>query len=299
MDKILEVLTKKGPLTGKELLRELPGDEFSLWVACRRSEDVVSRIVGRRYLRLDIQVEDYARLSPSIMREFFGYTLLGTRSQAGEMARRAEELREELARTSRKKFELARKVMGQLVEEHEEAERINHGAAFMIAGDVVYGMAHGEPRPESSTGELVKGSDLDIIVVTEGLPLEVTASLDAAIYREKHRLLMNPALREEIDSIVKDTGRVRKQLEFQDFKSMVASKILLEAEFLWGSRDLFDRVKEMLAQKGIPERIRALEEKAALDREAAEAYLLKAPPDLPRDEAMKLFHTAEEKEEIF
>ena len=37
----------------------------------------------------------------------------------------------------------------------------------MIAGDVVFEMAHLEPRPESSTGKLVKGSDLDIVVVTK------------------------------------------------------------------------------------------------------------------------------------
>ncbi|MCW3490617.1 hypothetical protein [Dethiobacter alkaliphilus] len=299
MKQIVDVLKDSGPLTGKELLRAVPMDDLSLWAACRRSEQICSRIVGRRYLRLDRRVEEYARLSPSIMREFYNYTVLGTVEQMQKVEARAEELQVELARISREKLSLAQKSMEQLVEGLECREQIKSSAAFMIAGDVVYGMAHAEPRPEISTGELVKGSDLDIIVVVEGLPEKEVAVLDAAIQREKYRLLVSPAWREEIDSIIKDTARVREQLKFQDFKAMVASKILHEADFLWGSHDIFGRIKEMVKQSGIPEKIRAMEEKAVVDRKAAEECLLQSPPSLSRDEAMKLFLTTEEKEEIF
>jgi len=36
-----------------------------------------------------------------------------------------------------------------------------------IAGDIVYNMAHNVPCPERSTGKLVKGSDMHIVVVVD------------------------------------------------------------------------------------------------------------------------------------
>jgi hypothetical protein len=58
-----------------------------------------------------------------------------------------------------------------LFENHPERDHIINQTCFIIAGDVVFGMAHAEPRPEASTGELVKGSDLDIIVIADDLPM--------------------------------------------------------------------------------------------------------------------------------
>jgi hypothetical protein len=300
MDDLIRILDSRGPLTGKELLKETGSDEFSLWAACSRSEAVITKIIGRRYLRLDQQVEEYARLSPSIMREFYSYTVVGTAQYEQEILQKAELLRQEIVETSKKKLHLAQKTIAGLVEAHRDCAIIKKCACFLIAGDVVYQMAHGEPRPETSTGEMVRGSDLDIIVVVEDLPEAVIGTLDAAIYDEKYRLLMSPAHREEIDYIVKDMARVREQLQFKDFKSMVAAKILDEAEYLYGSPDLFHRLKRMLQEQGIPGRLQALEQKAFLDRKNAEDYLLsKARDNLTEEESMKLFYTAEEKEEIF
>ena len=299
MPDIMEILENHGPLTGKELLQETGADEFSLWAACNRSDQIVTSIIGKRYLRLDIQVEGYARLSPSIMREFHGYTVIGTTKQAYDISRKAALLQKEMEAISKHKLELAQNTFERLVDVHTEFEIIKKCACFMIAGDVVYGMSHAEPRPESSTGELVKGSDLDIIVVLENLPDQIAGSLDEAIHREKHQLLVNPACREEIDYIVKDISKVQEQLEFKDFKSMVAAKILYEANFLYGSRDIYTKVKQMLVEKGIPDKIRCLEKKAQKDRANAQTYLLNVQDGLSETEAMKLFHTAEEKEEMF
>jgi hypothetical protein len=299
MKDIVEVLETRGPLTGKELLKEVGSDEFSLWAACSRPGPIITRIIGNRYLRLDIQVEEYARLSPSIMREFYGYTVIGTAKYAQQIEQKAAQLQKEIAAISKKKFALAQKTIANLVEAHAESEAIQRSACFMIAGDVVYGMAHAEPRPESSTGELVRGSDLDIIVVTENLPEPLIGSLDASIYQEKYRLLTNPAYQEEVDYIIKDTARVQEQLQFNDFKSMVAVKILYEAKFLYGSDELFKRIKRALADEGIPEKIRLLEQKARINRQNAQFYLLQARETLSEEESMKLFYTAEEKEEIF
>ncbi len=296
---LIAILENHGPLTGKELLQATGADEFSLWAACSRNAQIVTKIIGKRYLRLDRQVEAYARLSPSIMREFHGYTVIGTNKQKTEILVKAELLQEEMGAISKKKFELAQTTFARLVDAHAEYEIIKERACFMIAGDVVYGMSHAEPRPESSTGELVRGSDLDVIVVYEDLPEQVVHSLDGAIYKEKYKLLVNPACREEIDYIVKDSLKVQEQLEFKDFKGMVAAKILYEAHYLYGSRGIYDKVKQMLVEQGIPEKMLCLERKAQKDRKNAEAYLLNIQDGLSEAEAMKLFYTAEEKEEIF
>ncbi len=299
MHDILVILERDGPLTGKELLRATGADEFSLWAACSRSDLIVTKIIGKRYLRLDRQVEGYARLSPSIMREFHGYTVIGTNKQKREISQKAQLLQEEMGAISKKKFELAQTTFKRLVDCHTEFEIIKKCVCFMIGGDVVYGMSHGEPRPESSTGELVRGSDLDVIVVFEDLPEQIVHSLDGAIYAEKYKLLLNPACREEIDYIVKDSLKVQEQLQFKDFKDMVAAKILYEAHFLYGSRDIYNKVKKMLGEHGIPEKMLCLEKKAQEDRKKAETYLLNIKDGLSEAEAMKLFYTAEEKEEIF
>ncbi len=299
LNDIVEILGSIGPLTGKELLKETGSDDFSLWSACSRSEEIVTRIIGNRYLRLDKQVEEYARLSPSIMREFHGYTVVGTKGQLQEIDMKAKSLSREMARISKEKLSLAQRIITSLVNSHEDSEIIKRQACFLIAGDVVYGMSHAEPRPESSTGELVRGSDLDIIVVAENLPEHIMSSLDSTIYSEKYNLLVNPSSREELDYIVKDILKVEEQLEFKDFKSMVGAKILYEAEYLYGSPALYSKINRMLREKGIPEKILALEKKAQVNRKYAESYLLKAPGPLSEEEYMKLFYTAEEKEEIF
>ena len=299
MPDIIGILETQGPLTGKELIQETGKDVFALWAACNRSKQIITRIIGNRYLRLDRQIEGYARLSPSIMREFLGYTVIGVEKHWQNVLLKAELLQKEIRDVSKKKFELAQKTIQRVVDDHKECALINQRVCFMIAGDVVYDMAHAEPRPEASTGELVKGSDLDIIVILNHLPEQVKRSLDSAIYQEKHKLLMNPSSREEIDYIVKDLFKVQDQLQFKDFKSMVASKILDESRFLFGSRDLFHKIKNMLLREGIPEKILALEKEAILNREHAESYLLNAVGNLSEEEAMKYFYTTEEKEEIY
>ncbi len=304
MNDLLEVLKDRGPLLGKDLAHCCGMDTFQTWKVCSTTKGVETRIVGKRYLRLDARVEDYARLSPSIMREFLNYTVVGPAGEQQKLDALAEKLQEEIAAISKKKIDLARETIGRLIAAHREHELILKRTCFIIAGDVVFDMAHAEPRPESSTGELVKGSDLDVIAVTDGLPAGYDGELDALLYRGKYNLLLNPALKEELDYIVKNLQTVREQLAFKDFKAMVASKILWEGRFLLGSMKLFERIKDEAAGCGIPEKLGRLEEKAHRDRDVAEKLLLAAPagatPDRSdHDELMTLFYTTEEKEEIF
>lgn len=299
LERIIHTLETEGPLVGKELLRKVDAEEFYLWSLCSKSEQIVTKKIGTRYLRFDRQVEGYARLSPSIMREFSSYTVIGAAKDEQTVARRAEILDSEIKEISRKKFALAQDVAKKLVDSSVEAGVLSERACFIIAGDIVYGMAHAEPRPESSTGKLVKGSDLDLIIVGDKLPQETLYNLDKSIYSEKYNLLMNPAFKEEIDYIIKDMAVVHEQLLFNDFKSMVASKILCEGKFLYGNRRIFDCIKKMLIDFEIPDKIANLEILAINNRKMAELSLLQVAASVRREEFMSLFYTTEEKEEIF
>jgi len=61
MDKIAELLDKWGPLTGKELCNESGLDELSLRCICNKSDEIILRTFGKRFLKLDKRVEGYAR----------------------------------------------------------------------------------------------------------------------------------------------------------------------------------------------------------------------------------------------
>ena len=80
---------------------------------------------------------------------------------------------------------------------------------------------------------------------------------------------------------------------------MVASKILNEGKFLCGSKMMFDKIKNMLIERKIPDKLDEAEKAAIINRKHARSYLLKGSGPLPEEECMKLFYTREEAEEIF
>lgn len=294
------IFDKNRSSTGKDL-RDLSGwDELSLWRECRNDPEIETSVSGRRYLRLDRNVQGYARLSPSIKREFLTYTVCGQKKYSSSVQDQSETLTEETRMISLDKRDFARRTLERVVLSSELSEEILDNVCFIIAGDIVYDMAHLEPRPESSTGRLVKGSDLDIICVTEDdLSKETVLHLDKAIYREKYLCLVKPDIREEIDYVIKDLNKTRRQLKFDSFEHMVASKILFEGEFLFGNEGIFDRIKEMLKKFSIPERLGVLTEEAHKNRSQAEAFLLEGTGSLSEDESLKLFYTRDEADEIF
>ena len=168
-----------------------------------------------------------------------------------------------------------------------------------MAGDIVYNMAHDVPRPERSTGKLVKGSDLDLVVVVGDLFNKgAVKRLDEAIYREKYRLLIAPHLREEIDYVVKDLEKVREQVRFDSYRHMVACKILREGTLLYGSEEIFHRVKSLLREYGVFEKLAAMEKRANSFRMKSIEVLLLEDTDAMREENLNLFFPTEESEEI-
>ncbi|MBN2370107.1 MAG: hypothetical protein JXO72_06440 [Vicinamibacteria bacterium] len=297
---IAAVVGHDGPLTGAELLDRTHMEPLPLWRLCRRCPEIRFEVIGRRFLRLDRAVDGFARLSPSIRREFLTYTLLGLRSHETAIAGRAKKLRSEIERISRLKLDLARESMASIVTELGSHEYLATGVVFIIAGDIIYGMSHAVPRPEKSTGRMVRGSDLDIIVVAaDDLPAEALAALDNAIFRRKHYLLVHPDYHEEIDYVVKRLAKVREQLRFDAFKHMVASKILHEGRILYGSAELFRTIKDLVNEHGVTRKLMAMEEMAARHRLAAEAHLLDSSADTRTGEHFNLFYTREEGDEIY
>jgi hypothetical protein len=295
-----DLLANHGPCTGAELMDLVDVEVLPLWKACCMQPGIVMRRVGRRYLRLDRTVEGYARLSPSIRREFLTYTVVGVAGQMDEIAARCLELQRGFVCVSQVKRGLARDVIRRIVESSPNRERLRAHVCYMIAGDVTYGMAHTVERPEPSTGRPVRGSDLDVVVVSD---TEFTESereaLDGMIYQEKWYLLVMPQVREEIDYVIKDMAKVRTQLPFDSFRHMVACKILHESELLYGSEELFVRIKQLVDEFGIPDKLAQLEERAIQDRNMAERQLVELPVAACTSACQHLFFTTEEREEIY
>jgi hypothetical protein len=297
-DQIAAILAETGPITGAQLVERTRMQALPLWQLCRKAPSVELETAGRRFLRLDRNVQGYARLSPSIRREFLTYTFAGLESQSDALKAKVAAFRQETERISQNKLEIARESIASAVATLPDQAAILEKACFLIAGDVVYDMSHTVSRPEKSTGEMVQGSDLDVVVVAEDTtPSEILNALDTAIHKRKHLLLVND--REEIDYLIKTMSRVREQLKFDLFPSMVACKILDESRLLYGNPAVYQTVKNLLAEQDIPRRLKALEQQATASRESAEAELLDASAQRDQGAFYNLFYTRAEEDEIY
>ena len=297
--RIIHILKNTGPLTGSELLEATCDEDLGVWRTCKLSRKLAVRTIGTHYLRLDRNVPGFARISPSILREFLTFSLIGLRQDPDRLEQKAREQISHIEAISRAKINLAYRIASSVVSRFETEYALNNQISFIIAGDIVYNMAHDVPRPERSTGKMVTGSDMDLVVIVDdALQQDLMKKLDDHIYTEKIRLLMAPHLKEEIDYIVKRLARVREQVRFKTFKHMVACKILYEGTFLYGSEKIFSSVKAMLRESDAFEKIKVLEKKAARFRREAEEYLLhEAPQRIPPDKRY-LFYPTEESEEF-
>ena len=295
---IAAVLGETGPLTGFELWKILGGERIEIWRTCMTSGRVEMRRSGVDYLRLDRRIDGYARLSPSMLRGFLTYSVVGLRGDR-KIPEKVHLNETRVREVSRAKMELAFNVVSGIIERLDEGRCLAGLLCAIIAGDVVYGMAHDMPRPERSTRRIVNGSDMDLVfVMADDVPGELRRLLDEAVYEEKARLLMAPHLREEIDYVVKDMARVAEQTRFDTFPRMVACKILNEGKLLYGSRSLFQTVKNMLRDTKVTGRLGAMELDARRLRQAAERELLR--PGAPGDSGAGrfLFYPIEESEEF-
>lgn len=296
---ILQLIKEKGPLTGSEIWDETKANELELWRTCNLSEKSSIRKLGDRYLRLDQSIGGFARLSPSIRREFLTYSVVGLAKNPSSLNQRAKQISAHIKEVSKEKSELAYNTLSTLMEWCVDDLRMNDQVCCILAGDIVHNMAHDVPREERSTGKLVKGSDMDLVVIVDDLfPERLVERLDETIYQVKYRLLNTPHLREEIDYVIKRLNHVRGQMKFDTFKNMVACKILHEGTLLYGSERVFHTVKAMLKEHGVIQKLNRLERKAELLRHEAEEYLLREAPDLMKKECLSLFYSIKETDEF-
>ena len=298
LDAVASVLAERGPLTGADLHAAVGGEVFGLWKACRNDDDFRLRRIGRRYLRLDRTVEGFARLSPSILREFLTYTVVGLPGQDEAIEAAATALEKRTVRISRLKRRTAERFTTEVMS-IAGVPRDSEHVCVLIAGDVVHGMSHDVARQESSTGGRVDGSDLDLVVLaSDDAPESLVEALDEAIRQRKWLYLRNPMVREEVDYIVKRFSRLEEQVGFDTFPHQVACKVFDEAEFLAGNRALHEAGRRLLAERGVLDRLREMEQRAAERRVGHEEYLRGIEGDSLPPETKQQFYTDDEDAEF-
>jgi hypothetical protein len=297
-EKIINLISTRGPLTGSEIKKFISGDNLLLWQTCKTSSNLQVKSVGVRYLRFDRQVEGFARLSPSILREFLTYSVVGLAEKPMLIEKRGEEIFSHIVRVSRSKMELARNLIDVVKAQFGETWP-HEQVCFILAGDIVYDMAHDVPRPERSTGRLVRGSDIDLVVIlNDNVPDDFIRRLDSTIYQEKYKFLKSPVINEEIDYVVKKLDRVREQVRFDTFKNMVACKILQEGKLIGGSDRLYHKVIRLLQDNGVLEKLDRLQGAAIVFRKQEEEFLVQSDAKIINREDLYFFYPAEESEEF-
>lgn len=296
---VADLIERMGPRTGAEILASVGGDPFTLWRQCVNAPQLATAIVGRRYTRLDRRVEGYARLSPSILREFLTYTVVGLAADPATLANRRREVQAHTVAVSQRKRGLAARLVTEMLGPFAPEEPDQAAFCVVVAGDLVYQMAHDVDRPERSTGLVVAGSDLDIVVVvSDDAPDALPGRLDAAIYAKKFQYLKHPAYREEIDYVVKRFAKLQEQSAFDTFPRMVACKIFDEAELLLGSPELFQAGKALLVEQGVIQQLRAMEQSAIAARQEHIRYLRASQGQTLDREDLVLFYTDDESAEF-
>ena len=246
---VINAIETHGPMLGKELVEQVPDRNYlELWQACFTSPDILISHFSRYYLRYDITREDSIRLSPSILRDFLSFTLFSTVSQREKVIDRQVTLSNHHRQVSMQKMRIARGILRQIM--RKIPQDLHHIMCAFIAGDIAYFLAHREPREVTAIGEMVNGSDIDIIIVHDGLPEDILELIDKEMMSFKVYYMRHPDYREEVDYICKSKATMFGQLAYQTIDHKIASKIAYEAIFLAGSVELFSEIKNQVEASG-------------------------------------------------
>lgn len=291
-------LAEKGPRLGKELAADLHDvPHLALWQACYQSRKLHVSHFASYYLRFDITRDDQVRLSPSILRDFLSFTLFGLPGQRDKMIERQGTLSNMHREISREKLSIAQAVMKQVFV--TLGRDIRSQLCAFIAGDLAYYLAHNEPREHVASGEMVKGSDIDIIIIlSESLPDEVQERIDTEMTALKNFYLRHPEYRHEIDFICKRKSVMERQFQYSDIHDKIASKIAYESMFLGGSLTLYMEVRDAMLRTGVDRLIEADFDHALKDRKHAMHTLLEANTDTIDEETRSLFYFSQERVEF-
>lgn len=295
--RVIGILQEKGPQIGKELaaaLYDVP--VLALWQACYRSQSFLISHFASYYLRFDITREDQVRLSPSILRDFLSFTLFGLPGQREQMIERQGQLSNMHREVSREKLAVAQQAMRSVF--LKQPREVRSQVCAFIAGDLAYFLAHNEPREHAASGEMVRGSDVDIVVIMQdGLPEETKLQFEAELSALKSFYLKHPDYRHEIDFICKRQSVMERQFNYLDIHDKIASKIAWESMFLAGSLTLYMEIREAMTRTGVDKLIEADFDHALRDRKNAMRTLLNYDGELD-DETRSLFYFSQERVEF-
>ena len=296
--RLTRILEEKGPRIGKELSEEMPDvPVLALWQVCNRSKSLLISHFASYYLRFDITREDQVRLSPSILRDFLSFTLFGLPAQRYQMIERQGTLSNMHREISREKIGVAQDVKKQLFV--SLGREVRSQLCAFIAGDLSYFLAHNEMREHSASGEMVRGSDIDIIIIlSEALPDDIQERIDGEMVALKNFYLRHPKYRHEIDFICKRKSVMERQFQYSDIHDKIASKIAYESMFLGGSLTLYMEVRDAMVRTGVDRLIEDDFTHALKDRKNAMKALLNAPGDTIDDETRSLFYFSQERVEF-
>lgn len=296
--RVSDILREKGPQIGKELasaLYDVP--VLALWRACFRSQSFLISHFASYYLRFDITRADQVRLSPSILRDFLSFTLFGLPGQREQMIERQGQLSNMHREVSREKLAVAQQAMRSVF--LKQPREVRSQVCAFIAGDLAYFLAHNEPREHSASGEMVRGSDIDIVVIMhDTLPEEVKVQFEAELSSMKSFYLRHPDYRHELDFICKRQSTMVRQFGYLDIHDKIASKIAWESMFLAGSLTLYMEVRDAMTRLGVDKLIESDFDHALRDRKNAMRTLLNAPGDLLDEETRSLFYFSQERVEF-
>lgn len=287
-NEILDILDSHSSVLGVNIAEALDNRYFEIWRTCHNSSKIYSTPFGHYYLRIDKKIEGLARLSPSILRDFLTYTRISTLENFEKAVNDAQNSRQEHVRISDEKRDIARQIIAETL-----SPDILKRTGILIAGDVCRNMAHLVPRPERSSGKLVRGSDIDLIFVIkedDGLKSEIEERISEA----KAIYLQHPALREELDFVVNTLEHYRSVSNFKGVHNMISCKAALEGQYLAGSEEILKQSTDILLRAQIPRKVIKLTEKAFSDRLRAMERLRKDPDviGLPREK--RLFYYSDE-----
>lgn len=295
---IINVINNKGPLLGKELMAELnTTDYFKVWSSCFNSGFLQISHFARYYLRYDITRDDYIRLSPSILRDFLSFTIFSLPHQRNDIIDRQVHLSNYHREISIGKLKIAMEAF--LYLDKEDRDYFIQNACAFLSGDIAYFLAHEEPRESKSLGKIVKGSDIDIIAVySEDADPVRMKEIEAKFLNIKHLILKTTQYREEVDFIFKSESRMAEQLKYSNINQMIASKILYESLYIFGSMELYLGLKKELDEFGTKKRIEEDFESALLSRKSSMKTLLEIDEHMMDENMQSLFFFSQERLEF-
>ena len=95
----------------------------------------------------------------------------------------------------------------------------------VIAGELAYLLTHNEPWENEALGEMVRGTDIDIIIIHDAILSGVTDMIEHAMKEHKFYFLRHPEHRQELDYICKSKKTMFNQYSYSDIHEKIASKI--------------------------------------------------------------------------